>query len=155
MKKSLKLNVSKKKFDKEPTDLEYTYFYEYLFDSKDIRKILIKYDDKLYIKYPGYNKRNKIFEIKYEKRSFAQIEINNLLIPIVTYKDIPVYKKLFNKFYSIYKNIGQWKIIIHIKNVYCKIYFIGIILKFYNSQYYEYLHEFFPDNYCIINLEEL
>jgi hypothetical protein len=42
MKKQPKLNISRKTFDKElargVSDLEYTYFYEYLYDSKYIKK---------------------------------------------------------------------------------------------------------------------
>ena len=57
-------------------------YYDFLYNSPEIEKIIFKYKNNLYIKYPKIENRKKLFEIKYEKRILFQDELNLLLIDI-------------------------------------------------------------------------
>jgi len=127
-------------------------YYDYLYNSPETEKVLFKINNRLYMKYPEIKKQNKkIFELKYEKRILYQDEINNLLMDIEKYNKLPLYKKIINKLRFIYRNIGEWKIIIYINNIEYRIFFLGVKTNNFNSKYYQYLHEVMPDNYKIID----
>ena len=131
---------------------EMSEYFDFLFNSPETEKVLYKINNRLYIKYPKIIKNNKkLFEIKFEQRILFQDEINLLLMDIIEYNKIPLYRKIINRIKFIYRNIGQWKIIIYINNIEYKIFFFGIKKVNYNSKYCEYNHEVMPDNYKIID----
>jgi hypothetical protein len=132
------------------------FYIDFLYNSPDIEKVIVKINKNLYIKYPTIKNRNKKFiKLKYETRILLQDEINWLLTDIDTIKKMPLYIKIVNKLKFIYRNIGQYKIIINIKNMEYKIFFLGIKIYNFNSKYCEYCHEAMPDNYKIINGEDI
>lgn len=131
-------------------------YYNYLYNSPETEKVLFRINNRLYMKYPEIKKLNKkIFELKYEERILYQDEINNLLLDIEKYNKLPLYKKIINKLRFIYRNIGEWKIIIYINNIEYRVFFLGLKTNNFNSSYYQYLHEVKPDNYIIINGDSL
>jgi len=139
-------------------DNEYfdNFYIDFLYFSPDIEKVIVRINENLYIKYPTIKNRNKkIIELKKETRILLQDEINWLLTDIDTIKKLPFFVKILNKLKFIYRNIGQYKIILNIKNMEYKIFFIGIKVYNFNSQYCKYRHEAMPDNYKIINGEDI
>jgi hypothetical protein len=133
-----------------------TLYIDYLFNSPETEKVLLKIKNELYIKYPKIVKPNKkILEVKYETRILLQDELDVLLSDIEEYNNLPLYRRMFNKLKFVYRNIGQWKMMLYINNVEYKIFFIGIEMTSYNSKYGKYQYEVMPDNYKIIKGEDI
>jgi hypothetical protein len=133
-----------------------TLYDDYLYNSPEKEKVLLKIKNELYIKYPKIEKPNKeILEFKYEKRILLQDELDYLFSEIKEYNKLPLYRRIVNKLKFICRNIGQWKIVLYINNVEYKIFFIGIKMTNFNSKYCKYLHEAMPDNYKIIKGEDI
>jgi len=129
---------------------------DYLYNSSEIEKVLLKINNELYIKYPKIEKPNKkILELKYETRILLQDELDILLSKIEEYNKLPLYRRIINRLKFIYRNIGQWKIVLYINNVEYKIFFMGIEMINYNSKYGKYQYEAMPDNYKIIKGEDI
>jgi len=131
-------------------------YYDYLYNSPETEKVLLKIQNELYMNYPKIVITNKkILEFKYETRILLQEEIEILLSDIVEYHKLPSYRRIIDKLKFIYRNMGQWKIVLFINNTEYKIFFIGIEITTFNSKYGKFCFEAMPDNYKIVKGEDI